>query len=81
MLDEEKAVQPNPINTSSGSSSSEYLDETKRRAGLLSRFSDDLDPRFVYLPLLVCCFATGLTDGTLYNGMRPFSWKYKINPE
>ncbi|KAI1116887.1 DUF1275 domain protein [Nemania sp. NC0429] len=74
MLDEEKAAPPppKPTNTSSGSSSCEHLDETNHRTGFLSKFSDDLDPRFVYLPLLVCCFATGLTDGTLYNAYGTF---------
>ncbi|GAW12158.1 hypothetical protein ANO14919_015160 [Xylariales sp. No.14919] len=72
MLDEEKAAPPKIGNDSSGNSSSEQLNETKSRSGFLSKFSDDLDPRFVYLPLLVCCFATGLTDGTLYNAYGTF---------
>ncbi|KAJ2990108.1 hypothetical protein NUW58_g3118 [Xylaria curta] len=72
MLDEEKAAPPKIGNNSSGNSSSENLQETKPRSSFLSKFSEDLDPRFVYLPLLVCCFATGLTDGTLYNAYGTF---------
>lgn len=69
MLDEEKASPPNAGNNSSDNSSSENLNQTKARSSFLDKFSEDLDPRYVYLPLLLCCFVTGLTDGTLYNGM------------
>ncbi|KAI0098195.1 DUF1275 domain protein [Nemania sp. FL0031] len=74
MLDEEKAAtQPKPVNDSSGNnSSSEHLSEAKSRSTFFDRFSEDLDPRYVYLPLLVCCLATGLTDGTLYNAYGTF---------
>ncbi|TGJ80994.1 hypothetical protein E0Z10_g7770 [Xylaria hypoxylon] len=72
MLDEEKAAPPPTGNDSSGNSSSEHLQEKRARSSFLGKFSDDLDPRFVYLPLLVCCFATGLTDGTLYNAYGTF---------
>ncbi|KAI0406105.1 DUF1275 domain protein [Xylaria palmicola] len=72
MLDEEKATPPGAGNDSSGNSSSEHLNEAKSPPGFLRRFSDDLDPRLVYLPLLVCCLATGLTDGTLYNAYGTF---------
>ncbi|KAI1180714.1 DUF1275 domain protein [Nemania sp. FL0916] len=73
MLDEEKAVPPKSVDDSSGSNSPEHLSiAAPQKSSFLSRFSDDLDPRFVYLPLLVCCFATGLTDGTLYNAYGTF---------
>ncbi|KAI1306838.1 DUF1275 domain protein [Xylaria venustula] len=72
MPDEEKGAPPNLGNDSPGNSSSEQLSETKAKPSFLSRFTDDLDPRLVYLPLLVCCFATGLTDGTLYNAYGTF---------
>ncbi|KAI0861905.1 DUF1275 domain protein [Xylaria cubensis] len=72
MLDEEKAAPPKTGNNALDNSSSEQLNEKKPRSSFLSRFSDDLDPRFVYIPLLVCCFATGLTDGTLYNAYGTF---------
>jgi hypothetical protein len=38
---------------------------------LLKRLSKEVDGNAGYLPLLVCCFVTGLTDGTLYNGKQP----------
>ncbi|TRX98318.1 hypothetical protein FHL15_000963 [Xylaria flabelliformis] len=72
MLDEEKAAPPKTGNNALDNSSSEQLNDKKPRSSFLTRFSDDLDPRFVYIPLLVCCFATGLTDGTLYNAYGTF---------
>jgi hypothetical protein len=39
------------------------------RQQISTHFSNSVDPSAGYLPLLVCCFVTGLTDGTLYNGM------------
>ncbi|KAI0196084.1 DUF1275 domain protein [Xylaria flabelliformis] len=72
MLDEEKAAPPETGNNALDNSSSEQLNEKKPRSSFLTRFSDDLDPRLVYIPLLVCCFATGLTDGTLYNAYGTF---------
>jgi hypothetical protein len=56
--------------TAGNNESSEQLSKPETQSGFftMKRFSDELDPRLVYLPLLVCCFATGLTDGTLYNG-------------
>jgi hypothetical protein len=35
---------------------------------MTEKFLQEVDLRFTYLPLLVCCFITGLTDGTIYNG-------------
>ncbi len=32
------------------------------------QLSEEVDTTVGSLPLLACCFATGLTDGTLYNG-------------
>lgn len=65
MLDEEKAAAP----PTTGNNSSDQLEVAKPpKRTIFSRFNEELDPKFVYLPLLVCCFATGLTDGTLYNG-------------
>ncbi|KAI0445934.1 DUF1275 domain protein [Xylaria telfairii] len=72
MLDEEKAAPLKTGNDSSGNSSSEQLNEKNHRSSFLTKFSDDLDPRLVYIPLLVCCLATGLTDGTLYNAYGTF---------
>ncbi|KAI1634401.1 hypothetical protein F4809DRAFT_618855 [Biscogniauxia mediterranea] len=38
----------------------------------LEHLSEEIDPTFGALPLLACCFATGLTDGTLYNAYGTF---------
>lgn len=47
---------------------SESGQPVKTRPTLTERFLQEVDLRFTYLPLLVCCFITGLTDGTIYNG-------------
>ncbi|KAI1393239.1 uncharacterized protein F4822DRAFT_384030 [Hypoxylon trugodes] len=39
---------------------------------LLERFSEKVDSTVGAVPLLACCFATGLTDGTLYNAYGTF---------
>ncbi|KAL7626036.1 hypothetical protein AAE478_002806 [Parahypoxylon ruwenzoriense] len=36
------------------------------------RLSDEIDANLGSFPLLACCFATGLTDGTLYNAYGTF---------
>jgi hypothetical protein len=41
----------------------------KLAAKVLGRFREDVPARLGYLPLLMCCFITGLADGALYNGM------------
>lgn len=39
------------------------------RFELLQRhFEQPIETSSAYIPLLVCCFVTGLTDGTIYNG-------------
>ena len=42
-------------------------DDTQHRT-FVERLSDEVATSLGSLPLLACCFATGLTDGTLYNG-------------
>lgn len=45
--------------------------ETERpneKATFWDRFSEHVDLEFAYIPLLACCFVSGLTDGTIYNG-------------
>lgn len=37
-------------------------------AGFMAKMKEEVDLRHVYIPLLVCCFLSGLTDGTIYNG-------------
>jgi len=36
---------------------------------VFSHFNGKVESRDGYIPLLACCFVTGLTDGTIYNCM------------
>ncbi|KAI0146167.1 DUF1275 domain protein [Xylariaceae sp. FL1272] len=69
MEDEEKANKSLPR---SPPSSGEIHDTPHPRLSIAEMLSDQLDPHLVYWPLLVCCLATGLTDGTLYNAYGTF---------
>lgn len=31
-------------------------------------FANEINTKYVYIPMLVCCLITGFVDGTLYNG-------------
>lgn len=35
---------------------------------VVKKLSQNVDLEFAYLPMLACCFVSGLTDGTIYNG-------------
>lgn len=35
---------------------------------ITQRLSEELDVSKAFIPMLVCCFLSGLTDGTIYNG-------------
>lgn len=35
---------------------------------VVKHFAEEVSTSSGYYPLLICCFVTGLTDGTLYNG-------------
>ncbi|GAO18636.1 hypothetical protein UVI_02058700 [Ustilaginoidea virens] len=37
-----------------------------------SKLREDVDLDLAYLPMLACCFVSGLTDGTIYNGNTIF---------
>ncbi|KAJ4286931.1 hypothetical protein N0V90_012811 [Kalmusia sp. IMI 367209] len=39
---------------------------------LYMHFSDKVQTKAGYIPLLICCFVTGLTDGTVYNAYGTF---------
>lgn len=51
-------------------------DESKRdpesgvveKQSFIAKYLLEVDTKRAYLPLLVCCFLSGLTDGTIYNG-------------
>ncbi|KAI1267686.1 DUF1275 domain protein [Xylariaceae sp. FL1019] len=68
MQDVEKAA-PSP---GSNSSLEQVNKHNGKSSGFFTRFSDMLDPRIVYIPMLVCCFATGLTDGTVFGAYKTF---------
>lgn len=42
--------------------------QSKEELPVAKRLSQNVDLEFAYLPLLACCFVSGLTDGTIYNG-------------
>ncbi|KAI0834425.1 hypothetical protein F5Y06DRAFT_153972 [Hypoxylon sp. FL0890] len=65
MPDEEKldlSTTFNPENSQAGTSN----------RGILRHLSHEVNSGLGSLPLLACCFATGLTDGTLYNAYGTF---------
>lgn len=67
MSDEEKVVETPPDPTLSPRDES-----TSRKYHLGKHFSEEVDTAAGYIPLLICCFVTGLTDGTLYNAYGTF---------
>jgi hypothetical protein len=42
--------------------------QSKDEKPVVKRLSENVDLEFAYLPMLACCFVSGLTDGTIYNG-------------
>jgi len=61
---------------SSGSNSEQEQVLTVKEK-LATHFSSTVDTRAGYVPLLILCFVTGLTDGTLYNGEERFRFQRK----
>ncbi|KAK6857712.1 hypothetical protein PG995_005306 [Apiospora arundinis] len=68
MSNPEKMEEAQP---SSGSNSDQEQVLTVK-AKLATHFSSTVDTRAGYVPLLILCFVTGLTDGTLYNAYGTF---------
>lgn len=66
MSNPEKLEEAQPSSGSASGSGHERALTTKGK--LYTHFSSPVDTRAGYIPLLVLCFVTGLTDGTLYNG-------------
>ncbi|RDA95278.1 hypothetical protein CP533_3478 [Ophiocordyceps camponoti-saundersi (nom. inval.)] len=60
------------MGSKSGTDSEPEGSQLKRRQGLAGWILQDVDVRLAYLPLLACCFVSGLTDGTIYNGNTIF---------
>lgn len=50
--------------------SSEHSKGFSLKERVFQHLSTKVETTEGYIPLLVCCFATGLTDGTVYNGMK-----------
>ncbi|PFH59816.1 hypothetical protein XA68_11864 [Ophiocordyceps unilateralis] len=46
--------------------------QLKQRQGFVGSILQDVDIRLAYVPLLACCFVSGLTDGTIYNAYGTF---------
>lgn len=40
--------------------------------GIVHKMREELDVNYAYVIMLVCCFISGLTDGTIYNGKSFF---------
>lgn len=39
------------------------------KPSFFAKYLVEVDTKRAYIPLLVCCFLSGLTDGTIYKGM------------
>ena len=64
MFDEEKQKPETPPDLTTEKSGNDAPQMQK----FVKRLSEEVATSLGSLPLLACCFATGLTDGTLYNG-------------
>lgn len=51
-----------------GATQSDSENSVQEPTGFVAKLRQELDLRHAYIPLLVCCFLSGLTDGTIYNG-------------
>lgn len=63
-MPEEKKLEPGPVLV---------VNSSERRPtgfSFTSQLTDEINSSLASIPLLACCFATGLTDGTLYNGQN-----------
>lgn len=57
-------------NTSNSNSDTESAGgpQIKPARTMTQRISEELDTTLAFIPMLVCCFISGLTDGTIYGG-------------
>ncbi|KAF1979382.1 hypothetical protein BU23DRAFT_642970 [Bimuria novae-zelandiae CBS 107.79] len=76
-------MQESPVSSTPGDSTVEKLESQptpaseqsnipNARERLSKHFSTKVETSAGYIPLLVCCFATGVTDGTVYNAYGTF---------
>ncbi|KAK8033462.1 hypothetical protein PG991_002860 [Apiospora marii] len=70
MSNPEKLEEAQPGSGSGSASEEEQVPTVKGK--LSAHFSSTVDTRAGYIPLLILCFVTGLTDGTLYNAYGTF---------
>ncbi|KAG6021625.1 hypothetical protein E4U41_002434 [Claviceps citrina] len=61
-----------PSNKGSMVKSDLETDRPGKNAGVWDKFSEIVDLEHAYIPLLACCFVSGLTDGTIYNAYGTF---------
>lgn len=63
---------PQSTQTAMSSSEESKHDPESGRAvekqSFLVKCQKEVDTKHAYIPMLVCCFISGLTDGTIYNG-------------
>lgn len=52
-----------------GAAQSDSENSIQEPTGFVAKLRQELDLRHAYIPLLACCFLSGLTDGTIYNGI------------
>ncbi|EFY88037.1 DUF1275 domain protein [Metarhizium acridum CQMa 102] len=55
-----------------GRSDSDTDRQSKEEKQVVRKLSQNVDLKLAYLPMLACCFVSGLTDGTIYNGNTIF---------
>ncbi|KAK8060514.1 hypothetical protein PG996_010444 [Apiospora saccharicola] len=70
MSNPEKLEEAQPSSGYGSTSEQEPVPTVKGK--LSAHFSSTVETRAAYIPLLILCFVTGLTDGTLYNGNTIF---------
>ncbi|KAK2589986.1 hypothetical protein QQS21_012340 [Conoideocrella luteorostrata] len=65
---------PPPPNkeTEAGLQSDSDTERQGKEQSVWTKFSENVDLDLAYLPLLACCFVSGLTDGTIYNAYGTF---------
>lgn len=58
---------PEVLSDSENGGTAKELKPTSKQS-IARALLEDVDVRFAYLPLLTCCYISGLTDATIYNG-------------
>ncbi|KAG6017866.1 hypothetical protein E4U54_001780 [Claviceps lovelessii] len=66
------AQMKNPSDKDGVVPSDSETERPSKSASVWDRFSEHVDLERAYIPLLACCFVSGLTDGTIYNAYGTF---------